>query len=120
MTEKMYTWAKFRIRPGKTAEFKQLAQQCVDIVREREPGTLLYEWFMNEDETECVALDCYVNLEAVMQHVQNIGPLMRQLMTISDRELEIYGANPMAGFDGKTTARTGDYYGAKFAGMIRL
>ena len=115
----MYTWARFRIHPGKAAQFKALAQQCVDIVREREPGTIFYEWFMNADDTECVAIDGYVDLDAVMQHVQNIGPLMRQLMSISDRELQIYGANPMARFAGKTTAQGNDYWGAQFAGMIR-
>lgn len=115
---KMYTYAKFRIHPGKTEEFKVLAQRCVDIVREREPNTLFYEWFMNADQTECVALDCYTDLDAVMKHVGNIGPTMRELMSISDRELEIYGADPSERFGGRTTARNSDFYGSLFAGKF--
>ena len=76
----MYTYAKFKIHPGKTEEFKRLSRRCVEIVREREPGTLFYEWFMNADETECVAIDGYVDLDAVMDHVRNIGPTMRELI----------------------------------------
>jgi len=114
----MFTYAKFKIHPGKAEEFKRLAQRCVQIVREREPGTLLYEWFMNADETECVALDAYVDLDAVMLHVQNIGPTMRELMSISDRHLEIYGADPTERFGGRTTARNSDYYGSLLAGKL--
>lgn len=114
----MYTYAKFKIHPGKTEEFKRLSRRCVEIVREREPGTLFYEWFMNADETECVAIDGYVDLDAVMDHVRNIGPTMRELMNISDRYLEILGADPTERFGGKTTARNGDYYGSLFAGKF--
>jgi quinol monooxygenase YgiN len=116
--EKMYTYAKFSIHPGKATQFRRLSQRAVDIVREREPGTLFYEWFMNADETECVAIDCYVDLDAVMAHVQNIGPIMRELMTISDRQLEIYGADPSERFGGRTTARNSDFYGSQFAGKF--
>jgi len=63
-SEKIYSYAKFSIHPGKLAEFKRLAGECSRIVNEEEPGTLFYEWFMNADETECVALDCYRDIAA--------------------------------------------------------
>jgi len=113
---KMYTYAKFKIHPGKVEEFKALAARCVEIVREREPGTLFYEWFMNDAASACVALDCYADLDAVMAHVENIGPLMRQMLAISDRYLEIYGADPTERFGGRTTARASDFFGKHLVG----
>ncbi len=114
----MYTYAKFKVHPGKLDEFKALAREACRIVKEREPGTILYEWFFNPDETECVAIDGYVDLDAVMAHVQNIAPIMRQLMSISDRYLEMYGADPTERFGGKTTAKLNEYYGPFFAGKL--
>jgi len=113
---KVYTYAKFKIQPGKATEFKALAARCVEIVREREPDTLFYEWFLNDAETECVALDCYADLDAIVRHVENIGPLMRQIMAISERYLEIYGNDPSERFGGRTTAKTSEFFARHFIG----
>jgi len=110
-SEKIYSYAKFSIHPGKLAEFKRLAGECSRIVNEEEPGTLFYEWFMNADETECVALDCY-------RHIRHIGPLMRSLMAISDRYLEIYGKNPFPVLGGTATSKSGEFYGPRVLGKI--
>jgi quinol monooxygenase YgiN len=115
---KIYSYAKFSIHPGKTEEFKRLARECSRIVNEQEPGTLLYEWFMNGDETECVALDCYADIGAMLEHIKHIAPLMRGLMDISDRYLEIYGKNPLPTLGGTTTSKAGEFYGARFLGKM--
>jgi quinol monooxygenase YgiN len=117
-SSKIYTYAKFSIHPGKSAEFKELARQCSDIVNEQEPGTLFYEWFLNADETECVAMDCYADIGAMLEHIKHIGPLMRRLMTISDRYLEIYGADPSPTLAGKSTAKASEFYGQRFLGKL--
>jgi hypothetical protein len=44
---------------GKLEEFKGLAAQCMQSVRERDLGTLQYDWFFNDTHTECVARDTY-------------------------------------------------------------
>ena len=50
MTDKMiFTIAYFDIHDGKAEEFKKLAAECVEIVKAQEPGTLFYEWFLDED-----------------------------------------------------------------------
>lgn len=118
--EKIYTWAKFVPHPGKLDQFKRLAQQAANIVRENEPGTLLYEWWFNEDETECVAIDCYEDTDAILAHVRNVGPTMREILTIADRTVEIYGADPMPQLAAnKGTAKADEYYGPHFVGFNR-
>ena len=84
--------ARFSIHPGKAQEFKTLAAECVRIVRERDPGTSLYEWFINGDETECVAIDRYASSEAVFAHIGNVGATMRRLRKVADVSVELLGS----------------------------
>ncbi|MET0988602.1 MAG: antibiotic biosynthesis monooxygenase [Steroidobacteraceae bacterium] len=116
--DKLFSYAKFAIHPGKEVEFRALAEQCMNIVKEQEPGTLFYEWFINEVGTECVALDCYTGIDAMMEHVKHIGPLMRQLMAISDRYVEIYGADPFPVLAGRGTTKSSEYYGKRILGKL--
>ncbi len=119
--DKIYTWARFVPHAGKLEEFKRLAQQAIEIVRAQEPGTLLYEWWFNADESECVAIDCYADSDAIMEHVRNVGPTMRKILAIADRTTEIYGADPIARLaTGGATARPGDYYGPHYDGFNRV
>ena len=83
--------ARFRIHPGKAEEFKSLAAECVRIVRERDPATSVYEWFMSQDETECIAIDRYASSEAVFAHIANVGPTMRSLRRLADVSVELLG-----------------------------
>jgi quinol monooxygenase YgiN len=119
--DKIYTWAKFVPHPGRLEEFKRLALQAIAIVREKEPDTLLYEWWFNADESECVAMDCYADVDAIMEHVKNVGPTMRQILAIAERTTAIYGSNPMQRLAaGKATAKSHEFYGPHFAGFNRV
>ena len=80
--EKIFTYAKFAIHPGKAEEFKRRTKQCLDIV------------------------------------VQRIGSLMRQLMTISDRYLEIYGKDPSPTLAGRGTAKPREFFAPLFLGKL--
>jgi quinol monooxygenase YgiN len=84
--------ARFRIHPGKATEFKALSAECVRIVREHEPETSLYDWFMNPDETECIAVDRYASSDAVLAHIRNVGPTMRKLRHLADISVELLGS----------------------------
>ena len=49
--------ARFKFHEGKLEEFKRLSAVCMEIVRAKDPGTLQYDTFFNEDETECIVLE---------------------------------------------------------------
>lgn len=83
--------ARFRVHPGREAEFAALAAECVRLVREKDPGTTLYEWFLSPDRTECIAIDSYESSEAVIAHARNVGPTMRRIRSIADVEVELLG-----------------------------
>src|ERR1700722_4538962 len=119
MNDRMiFTIAYFDIHQGKTEEFKRLAAECVEIVKAKEPGTLFYEWFLDDEEKVCMAIDCYVDFDALNTHVDNIGARMRQLMTISDRRVEVYGDNPFGRLAGKGTSNSKDFRAKRLVGKL--
>jgi quinol monooxygenase YgiN len=65
--------ARFRFHEGRVEEFKQLSRRCMEIVQERDTGTLRYDIFLNADETEALVVEEYVDTAALMEHLANIG-----------------------------------------------
>lgn len=84
--------AKFRIKPGHLEEFKAIIPEIVATVEEHDPGTLAYEWFLNEKRMECVVWEIYEDSESVLAHTGNVGELLGQLTEIADLSIEIYGS----------------------------
>ncbi|MBT8280281.1 MAG: antibiotic biosynthesis monooxygenase [Muriicola sp.] len=83
--------AKFKIHPGKEEAFKDLAQACIACVKEKDSGTLQYDWFFSKDGRECRVRETYTNSDAVLAHVANLGPLFGQFLELSEFSPEIYG-----------------------------
>ena len=48
--------ALFKINEGQLDTFKALKQQLISVVKEKEKGTLMYDWYVNEDAMECAIL----------------------------------------------------------------
>jgi hypothetical protein len=38
---------------------KRLSAQCMEIVRTKDTGTLQYETYVNDDQSECIVLERY-------------------------------------------------------------
>ena len=60
-------------------------------MKEKDHGTLQYDWFLNEDENECVVLERYRDSNAVMDHMANLGETMGQLFSTGDFSAEVFG-----------------------------
>ena len=86
---------RFKFHEGKLEEFKRLSAVCMDIVRSKDPGTLQYDTFFNEDESECIVLERFRDLDALLQHGVNIGDeLMEAIVATGDCSGELLGAVP--------------------------
>lgn len=81
---------RFRFHPGKVEEFKRLSAQAMEIVR-REPGTLQYETYFNEDESEAVAIERFRDSQALIDHGQNMAELMDPIIATADVTGELLG-----------------------------
>ncbi len=82
-----------RIRDGMLEGFKQQAAECVQQVKEKDPETLQYDWFISTDKTECEIREIYENSEAFLAHLSNLKEQLRILYEkfASDHSVVIYG-----------------------------
>ena len=83
--------ARVKFHPGKLDEWKRLTHQAMEIVRTRDPGTLQYEVFFNDDETEAIVFERYRDADAALEHFANIEHLMEPLMASATITGEVLG-----------------------------
>jgi quinol monooxygenase YgiN len=94
-TGELQSIVRFRFHEGKLEEFKRLSAVCMDIVRSQDRGTLQYDTFFNEDESECIVLERFRDLDSLLQHSANIGDeLMEAIVATGDCHGELLGAVP--------------------------
>ena len=77
---------------GKLEEFKRLSAQAMEIVRAEDTGTLQYEVYFSDDQSECIVLERYRDSEALLEHAANLGELGAAILAtglVSSELLEI-------------------------------
>lgn len=79
------------IHDGRLDEFKRLAAQCVEIVRTKDTGTLEYDLFLNADGTECFVRERYRDSAAGLEHMTNIGVMMKPMSEVCTITGEVCG-----------------------------
>jgi quinol monooxygenase YgiN len=67
--------ARITFHEGKLEEFKRVAAQCMEIVRTMDTGTLQYDIYFNDDQSECVVHEGYKDSEALIEHATHLGDL---------------------------------------------
>ena len=93
MSKKLQSSARMKIREGKLEGFKRQAAVCISQVKEKDPGTLQYDWFLNSDNTECEIREAYESSEALLVHSANVREALRILFEqyATDHSVVIYG-----------------------------
>ena len=83
--------ARVKFHPGGLDEWKRLTEEAMEIVRARDPGTLQYEVFFNDDETEAIVFERYRDADSALEHFANISHLMEPLMATASVTGEVLG-----------------------------
>ena len=93
MSKKLQVSARMKIREGKLEGFKRQAAICISQVKEKDPGTLQYDWFLNSNKTECEIREAYESSEALLAHSANLREALRILFEqfATDHSVVIYG-----------------------------
>jgi quinol monooxygenase YgiN len=65
--------ARFKFHEGKVEEFKRLSAQAMEIVRTKDSGTLQYDTYFNDDQSECIVIERYRDSEAAIEHAANLA-----------------------------------------------
>jgi quinol monooxygenase YgiN len=82
---------RFRFHPDKVEEFKRLSAECLEVVKAKDDGTLQYDTYFNEDESECIVLERFRDADALILHSQNMAPFMESIMATGDVSGELLG-----------------------------
>ncbi|TLX85281.1 MAG: hypothetical protein E6L04_05535 [Thaumarchaeota archaeon] len=90
---KIQVSARMKIRDNMLEGFKQQANECIKQVKEKDSGTLQYDWFLNEHKNMCEIRETYENSEALLAHVTNLREPLRVLFEkyATDHTVTIYG-----------------------------
>ena len=84
--------ARFKFHQGKIEEFKRLSAQAMEIVRTKDSGTLQYDTYFNDDQSECVVIERYRDSEAAIEHAANLADVSAAVLaTVSVVHGELLG-----------------------------
>jgi quinol monooxygenase YgiN len=90
-TTELQAIVRFRFHNGDVEEFKRLSAQCMEIVRSQDTGTLQYDTYFNDDETECIVIERFRDSDALIQHGENLAHLMDAITATGSVSGELLG-----------------------------
>jgi quinol monooxygenase YgiN len=78
---------RFKFGEGELEQFKRLSAQLMEIVRSKDTGTVQYEIYFNDDQSEGIVLERYRDSEALVEHAGHLGDLGRAIPGLVSSEL---------------------------------
>jgi quinol monooxygenase YgiN len=82
---------RFTFHEGMVEEFKRLSAECMEIVRAKDIGTLQYDTYFNDDQSQCVVLERFRDSDALIQHGENLAHLMDRIIATGSVSGELLG-----------------------------
>ena len=117
MSDNVHWLLEVSIKPGQLDTFKSVMAEMDATIKENEPDTLNYEWFISEDQQTYHIYERYVDSAANMINLATFGEKFaeRVLATVEPTRFVVYG-NPdetvrgaLAGFGAVHMEEIGDF-----------
>jgi quinol monooxygenase YgiN len=84
---------EFTIKDGEVDTFESLSSGYIASVKENEPDTVVYQWYLSEDKKRCLLHETFSGSEALLNHLTNVGPSLPELLAIAPiTRLEVLGS----------------------------
>lgn len=83
--------ARIKFHEGKVEEFKRLSAQAMEIARNKDTGTLQYDIYLNDDQSEGIVFERYRDSEALIEHAANLGDLWAAIFATGSFSGEVLG-----------------------------
>ena len=83
--------ARVTFHQGKVEEFKRLSAQAMEIARTKDTGTLQYDIYFNDDQSEGIVFERYRDSEALIEHGANLGDLFAAILATGSFSGEVLG-----------------------------
>ena len=94
MSDEMRIVAKLSINDGQLDDFKRTVSEMIDTVIAKDTGTLIYDWYLSEDERSCTTLEHFQDFDAFMVHFGNVGEMLQATLQHAElTSVDVY-ANP--------------------------
>ena len=61
------------------------------LVREKDDGSLQYDWFLNDEQTVCMVRETYRDSAAMLEHISNLGNTLGKILDVFDLTVEVFG-----------------------------
>ncbi len=71
MSGQVTVLVELAIADGKADEFAEISQREREIAKSKEPGTLSFSQFFNDDRSVAVSLERYADSDALVAHMKN-------------------------------------------------
>lgn len=92
MDNSIFILVEAEVAPEKHDEFKEIISRMVNHVKETEPKTLDYAYFLNVTGNEFRIIEHYANVEAVLAHNENISGYVVELESmITFKKITFFG-----------------------------
>ena len=85
--------AQLKVRDGQLEGFKRQAAEMMRLTKEKDTGTLAYDWFLSNDGTECEVREAYVDADALVEHAFHVREARDALFAefAYDHKMAFYG-----------------------------
>ena len=85
--------ARLKIRDGQLEGFTRQAAEVMRQAKEKDTGTLAYDWFVSTDGTECEVREAYVDADALVDHAFHVREARDALFAgfAYDHKMAFYG-----------------------------
>ena len=85
--------AHLKVRDGQLEGFKRQAAEMMRVTRDKDTGTLAYDWFLSKDGTECEVHEAYVGADALVEHALNVREAREAMFAefACDHKMTFYG-----------------------------
>ena len=64
--------ARVKVRPGQLEGFTAQAAEILRLAQDKDTQTLRYDWFLNQDETDCEVHEAYLSEQGLIEHNQHV------------------------------------------------
>lgn len=82
---------RFKFHEGRLEEFKRLSAECLEIVRTKDPGTLQYDTYFNDDQSEAIVVERFKDSESLLEHGKNLDHLIEAILATGSVSGELLG-----------------------------
>ncbi|HEY7846788.1 MAG TPA: antibiotic biosynthesis monooxygenase [Candidatus Limnocylindria bacterium] len=84
--------ARFRFHEGKVDEYKRLSKRAMEIVKAKDTGTLQYDVYFNDDESEAIVIERYRDSQALIEHGEHMAEVSDAVLATASVEGEVLGS----------------------------